>query len=207
MTVGWAIVVVAILYLLDKYNQLKKALVVAAILTAAVLAGYAGLYSWVFLKGRWDSHQFAKIHECLDPSTANVHAVDDSEPWCSVNEVVREHVTIDPKSIQPLQAKAGDPLSILGTIYTLGESLTIGKNSVPDNIFMPVPPPPPPRPPGGGESVPVVSGSEFLFRRLGSKEYSKAICYNESTQQASSLIGLNHEKTCTDGEILMEEVR
>jgi hypothetical protein len=169
MTIGWAIIVVAILYLLDKYLLLKKALVVSAIILALGAVGYCSFIGWVLVKEKWDSRAGPKVGDPIPPG-----------------------------------ATIGDPLS-----YKVGEALDIGKGSVPQTFFIPGPQPSSPAP-GDGEWLPIPSGNEFSFRRLGSKQYLKAICYNETTESSASPIHFDDETKaaiCAPPSILMEEVK
>jgi hypothetical protein len=164
-----------------KYLLLKKALVVSGIILAVVVVGYTGLLSWDFLQEKWQDHKTQQTQ--------------------AKSDIFDQAAALDQQRL-PFAPKVGDPLP-----YKVGETLSIGKGSIPEIIFIPKPPPPPTPPPDGGEWLPVVSGSEFTFRRLGSKEYLKAICYNENTHATSALLSFGNSDSCATGEILMEEVR
>src|ERR1035437_7834363 len=90
MTIGWAIVIVAVLYLLDKYGALKKTAKVAGIV-AIIAASVFALYLAVGYVSDWrKDHQFAKGHECFDPATGKAHAANGSSPWCADEEQLRD---------------------------------------------------------------------------------------------------------------------
>ncbi len=133
MTIGWAIVAVAILYLLDKYGVLKKcfstARVTIVIATCMIIVGLSVVYGL----SRWK----AKTYERTD-STANASLPSDRS---------------------------------------------------------------------GINNVPTTTGYEFPFRRVGSAEYTKAVCFNEATGKATPQPFTNTKNSCSAGSILMEEVK
>jgi hypothetical protein len=88
MTIAWAIVSVAVLYLLDKHHLLKKTLILAGIVGVVLVVGYAGFLEYQHLKDRWEDYQFARNNECYSPSTGKVHPTNSSEPWCGYDEQV-----------------------------------------------------------------------------------------------------------------------
>ena len=195
MTIGWAIVIVAVLFLLDKYSLLRKTLKVSGIVLgigvcvgAVVLGVY---YGWE----AWKDHQFAKTHECYDTLTGKAHPVNGSERWCTdINEEVRLKFSL-PKGVHlvgpiiPLASASqgigiGDPIPPGAVIGSAPETL-------PADYF--------------DHARPVVSRNEFLFRRPGEKEYSKAICYDENTGKVSH--SPKGSEGCRAGSFLMEEVK
>ncbi len=86
MTIAWAIIIVAVLFLLDKYGLLKKSLITAAILISVIAVGCVGFFGYQWKKGRWEYHQVAQKYECFDPSTREVHPVSDDNQRCSFYE-------------------------------------------------------------------------------------------------------------------------
>jgi hypothetical protein len=89
MTLGWAIIIAVVLYLLDKHNLLKKTLKVAGLSAAAVasvlLIVIACAYEWnMWTDGwaKWQNHQLAAKYECFNSSSGAVHSVDGDAPWC-----------------------------------------------------------------------------------------------------------------------------
>jgi hypothetical protein len=93
MTIAWAIIVVAILYLLDKHHLMKKALIGAGIIVAVVAVGYVGFWSYQRLKERWEDYKFASSNECYSPSTGKVHPTNSSGPWCADDESIHQRGT------------------------------------------------------------------------------------------------------------------
>ena len=86
MTLAWAIIIVAVLFLLDKYHLLKKSLIVAAIVAVALVVIVIGYFGWQYLDARWAEHQnrvriakenalFAQKNECLNLYTGKVYPV------------------------------------------------------------------------------------------------------------------------------------
>ncbi len=176
MTIGWAIVVVAVLYLLDKYHLLKKSLIGAGIASIVVAIGF---YSWIglsLLKGKWDNHQFAKVHECFDPSTGKTHPVNDSEPWCAVNEEVQALVPIPPGATIGRPVDDVQPAGPITPLYPAPD----GSMGVPNPDSIP----------------PAPDGSQG--RRI--------ICYNEETRKASDVPIKGGHADCKPPSIFMEEV-
>jgi hypothetical protein len=90
MTIGWAIIAVAVLYLLDKHSLMRRALKLSGIVLAVIAVGYGSLLGWSYLQERWDAHQFAKNRECFSSSTGKSHPVNQSLPYCDVDDEVRE---------------------------------------------------------------------------------------------------------------------
>ncbi len=52
MTIGTALVIIAILYLIDKHNLWKRAAALCVIALAVALVGFAGYYGWQKLQER-----------------------------------------------------------------------------------------------------------------------------------------------------------
>ena len=88
MTLAWAIIIVAILFLLDKYHLLKKSLIAAALVALALLVIVMGYFGWHYLDTRWAEHEnkvhlakedalFAQKNECLNLYTGKVHPVNE----------------------------------------------------------------------------------------------------------------------------------
>jgi len=175
MTIGWAIIIVAVLYLLEKYGLLKKALIVSGITLGVAVVGYGIFISCVLLKDKWDEHH---------------------KPPQTDAEVAAQFGGVPTPVGAPQKIPSGAMLGV-GTVF-----VSFGKADA--TMLMPVPPPTP----DGSDWVPTTTGNEFAFKRLGSKVYVKAICYNEATQTASSVMYFDDNKTdvCA-GDILMEEVK
>jgi hypothetical protein len=89
MTIAWAIIAVAVLYLLDKHHLMRKALIGAGIIVSVVVVGYVGFLGYQKLEQRWDDYQFAKRNECYSPFTGKVHQTNSSGPWCGADEQVQ----------------------------------------------------------------------------------------------------------------------
>jgi hypothetical protein len=98
MTIAWAIIIVAVLFLLDKYRLLKKTVIIAAVGIGVVGVGYGGILGYAWAKGRWQDHQFAKANECFDPSTGKVHPIDPNGPYCLAGETLHTRGTPLPAS-------------------------------------------------------------------------------------------------------------
>lgn len=88
MTLAWAIIIVAVLFLLDKYHLLKKTLIAAAIVAIVLIVGLTGWTGWRYLDARWEEHQnrarltkenalFAQKNECLNLYTGKVRPVNE----------------------------------------------------------------------------------------------------------------------------------
>jgi hypothetical protein len=88
MTLAWAIIIVAVLFLLDKYHMLKKSLIVAAIVAVALVVIVMGYFGWHYLDTQWAKHEnkvrsakenalFAQKNECLNLYTGKVHPVNE----------------------------------------------------------------------------------------------------------------------------------
>ena len=88
MTLAWAIIIVAVLFLLHKYHLLKKSLITAAIIAVALIVVVCGYFCWRYLDTRWEQHEhnvrlaeekalFAKKNECLNLYTGKVRAVNE----------------------------------------------------------------------------------------------------------------------------------
>jgi hypothetical protein len=186
MTVGWAIVIVAVLYLLDKYGALKKTLRVTGIIGAIAASIFAVVIAVGYVSDRWKDHKFAKAHECFNPSTGKVNPASGSYPRCADEEQLREHVTLDLSTMKPITSPVSWGADADG--------------------WEPVPPPPPGFVPDPSaitfDSKPTTTD---LFRRPWEKKYSKAICYDENTGKASHL--QKEGDACKTGSILMEEVK
>jgi hypothetical protein len=93
MTLAWAIIIVAILFLLHRYQMLRKALRVAGIVAGVLIVGILAWRALDHVEANWTHHQanvqFALQNECLEPSTGKVHPVSASgEPPCNQNETV-----------------------------------------------------------------------------------------------------------------------
>lgn len=100
MTIGWAIIAVAVLYLLDKHHLLKKALIGVGIIVAVVAVAYVGFWSYQRLEERWEDYRFASRNECYSPSTGKVHPTNSSGPWCEGDEQVHRRGTPLPGEIE-----------------------------------------------------------------------------------------------------------
>lgn len=192
VTIGWAIVIVAVLYLLDKYGVLKRTAKVAGIVAVIGASVFAVILAISYISDLWKDHKFAKTHECFDPAIGKAHSANESSPWCADNEQVREHVTFDPSvTIDPSTIKPITPAASRGADADGWE---------------PVPPPPTGFVPHASvitfDSKPTTTD---LFRRPREKKYSKAICYDENTGKASHL--KKEGDACKTGSILMEEVK
>lgn len=90
MTIAWAIIIVAVLFLLDKYHLLRKTLIAAAIVAIVLAIGVAGWTGWRYLALRWEEHEnsvrltsekalFVKNNECLNLYTGQVRPVSESK--------------------------------------------------------------------------------------------------------------------------------
>lgn len=121
MTIGWAIIMVAVLFLLDKYNLLKKAVKITAIGAVVLGVVWAGLLGFVFLNEKWEEHQFVKTNECFDSTTGKVHAVQGNDNYtaCEEREIVHKRGT--PLPVIP---KCVNPFSDLGGIPVAGEEFS-----------------------------------------------------------------------------------
>jgi hypothetical protein len=111
MTLGWAIIIAVVLYLLDKHNLLKKTLKVvgigAVIIASVLVIVIAAAYEWDMLTdgwSKWKEHQLAVKSECFDPSSGKVHAVNEGTPWCGPEEVV--HLRGEP-AVAPFRVFCG----------------------------------------------------------------------------------------------------
>jgi hypothetical protein len=100
MTIAWAIIIVAVLFLLDRHHLLKKALVATGFAAVLLAVGFAGVLGYKWLWGRWEAHQlveqakqFAAQNECFNPATGKVHPVDESGVACSGFEEVHQRGT------------------------------------------------------------------------------------------------------------------
>lgn len=109
MTLAWAIIIVAVLFLLDRHHLLKKTLVAAGItagIAALLLAvGYAGMLGYQRLRGRWEAHQlteqakqFAAQNECFGLSNGKLHPINEAGVPCSETEKIHQRGT----SLPPL---------------------------------------------------------------------------------------------------------
>lgn len=92
MTVAWAIIIVAVLFLLDKYRMLKKAVSVATIGIGVMGVGYGSILGYAWAKGRWQDHQFAEANECFDPLTGKAHPIDPNGPFCAFDRGETIHI-------------------------------------------------------------------------------------------------------------------
>ncbi len=127
MTLAWAIIIVAVLFLLDKYHLLKKSLIATAVIAIVIIVGVAGWTGWRYLDARWEEHQskvrlakenalFAEKNECLNLYTGKVHPV--NEPGSQTDN---EYSTPVPNGVTKTpQIKVGEPVPQAG--YTLGEA-------------------------------------------------------------------------------------
>src|ERR1039458_7289947 len=88
MTLAWAIIIIAVLFLLDKYHLLKKSLIGVAIIAVALIVIAMGYFGWHYLDARWQEHEnkvrsakenavFAQKNECLNLCTGRVHPVNE----------------------------------------------------------------------------------------------------------------------------------
>lgn len=124
MTIAWAIIIVAVLFLLDRHHLLKKALVATGItagIAALLLAvGYAGVLGYQWLRGRWEAHQlaekatrlaeqarwedhqFAQQNDCFDLVTGDVHPINESKQEPDSSETWE---TLPPESYNRLGAR------------------------------------------------------------------------------------------------------
>lgn len=96
MTLAWAIIVVAVLYLLDKHNLLKKALKIAGIGAGVMAIGVAAVFGCVWLRQEWKDQQLVKQaraewaakYECFDPASAKAHPGNESDQPCASQEII-----------------------------------------------------------------------------------------------------------------------
>jgi hypothetical protein len=100
VTIGWAIIVVAVLYLLDKHHLMKEALIGVGIMVAVVAVGYVGFRSYHRLEERWEDYKFASSNECYNPSTGKVHPTNSTAPWCVYPEEPHQRGTPLPGEIE-----------------------------------------------------------------------------------------------------------
>jgi hypothetical protein len=94
MTIAWAIVVVAILYSLDKHNLLQKSLFAAVALAAVLAVGYGSWLGYRFLGAEWERHkeerhELAQRSECVNTTTGKAHPVNERGQWCGAGEQIR----------------------------------------------------------------------------------------------------------------------
>jgi len=95
MTLAWALIIVAILFLLHKYQVLGKALRTAGILAAVLVLGFLAWVAWSHLSGRWEERQrkalFVRTHDCLNLYSGKIRPVGPSdEAPCEPFETLHE---------------------------------------------------------------------------------------------------------------------
>jgi hypothetical protein len=195
MTVGWAIVIVAVLYLLDKYGALKKTLKMASIVAVIAAFVFAVVIAVGYTSDRWKDHKFAKAHECFNPSTGKANPASGSSPWCADDEQLREHVTVtfDTSPVKPItpDADGWEPVPPSPSGVTLSPA---GATNTPhDEYNTPIPPGATSVPPSGATIDP---GS---LRRI--------ICYNEATNTATDVPLKNGHAACKPPSIFMQQVK
>jgi hypothetical protein len=104
MTIAWAIIIVAVLVLLERHSQLTKAVRIALIVAAVLTLGVVGLLVSNRISRKWNDYQayrFAKNHDCFDPSTQQVHPVGISSPYCDISNGEQLHVRGTPLPPSP----------------------------------------------------------------------------------------------------------
>lgn len=101
MTIAWAIIIVAILFFLHKYQLLGKTLRITEIVTAVIVIGILAWIGWGHFatsreQRRW-KEQVARYDDCLNATTGKVHPVAmQSPPWCeSYESLHRKGAPID----------------------------------------------------------------------------------------------------------------
>ena len=70
MTIGTALVIIAVLFLIDKYQLWKKAAIICAIATAVTLlsvAGYYGWAKWQQMKEQASDNSYAEVGSLKPP--------------------------------------------------------------------------------------------------------------------------------------------
>jgi hypothetical protein len=108
MSIGWAIVIVAVLFLLDRYGVLGRSIkTVAAVGLAAVLIG-AAVIGTKYAKTVSSDREFAVSHDCYDPLTGHTHKVSAAgsswtgTSWCEEKEMVHQRGA-PPPDLQPCE--------------------------------------------------------------------------------------------------------
>lgn len=129
MTLAWAIIVVAVLFLLDKYHLLKKSLIWAGIVGLVLILGIGGWFGWHYLAARWEEHEsnvhltnekvlFAQKHECLNLHTGKVHPVKEPGSQTDTSQML-QNTSLRPTDCQtPTKPKIGDAVDI--SQFTIG---------------------------------------------------------------------------------------
>jgi hypothetical protein len=108
MTLAWAIITVAVLYLIDKHHLWKKALITAGVLASLYALGLAGLFAYEWLQPKWEAHLWATHHDCFNPSTGEIHAVNSQPKPCQWDEQVHDRDTPQP-IVSECDRNAGKP--------------------------------------------------------------------------------------------------
>lgn len=149
MTLAWAIIIVAVLFLLDKYRLLKKSLIAAAIVALALIVVVMGYFGWHYLAARWEEHEnrvriakenalFAQKNECLNLYTGKVYPVN-----VPGSQIQRRPATLGPNnapSNTPSDSTipSGHSMTPPGTLPS--DALEVGKPLPPGFTLTPIPP-------------------------------------------------------------------
>jgi hypothetical protein len=184
----------------------RKLARISALIAAFVLAVVVvGRNCW----HQWEDHRFAATHECFNSSDGKVHPLSRGGQGCSAGEEIHERGTPLPQKIQ------WDSDFIPNPDYKPPVSTGINPPSPPSgykaNDVVPNPnyrPQVPMKADGSlssGNTIAPFSTGTDLFRRVGSDEYLKSICYDENTGEVSHLSQRSGE--CKPGSILMAEVK
>lgn len=141
MTIAWAIIIVAVLFLLDKYHLLKKTLMGVGIVALVLTLGAAAWLGWRYLAGRWEEHRnnvrlikerahFAQTHECLNLYTGQLHPVKESASPADAHQT-RQHINARPTDCQTAtKPKVGDNAVDVTEWVPIPQGATIGDDSV-----------------------------------------------------------------------------
>lgn len=82
MTIAWAIIIVAVLFLLDRHGQLTKTVRAAVLIAVAVIVGVAVMLGYRWMSEKWQDYHFSKTYDCFNPSTRNVRPTSGNPPYC-----------------------------------------------------------------------------------------------------------------------------
>lgn len=145
MTLAWAIIIVAVLFLLHKYHLLKKSLIAAAIIALALIVVVMGYFGWHYLDTQWAEHEnkvrlakenalFAQKNECLNLYTGKARPV--NEPGSQTQGRQATLGTNNPSSnTAPSDLPPGAPSDLREVGKPIDPNFQVGKTIPPNSGY------------------------------------------------------------------------
>jgi hypothetical protein len=106
MTLGTALIVVAVLFLIDKHNLWKRAgQVVLALVALTILVG-GGWFVWNIHVEKQNATNYKAAHEAVIPTPPDGSAIVPVDPYASIAQPIQQHTPAQP-DYQDIACKAG----------------------------------------------------------------------------------------------------